>query len=475
MEAKLKEMEYEKNNIEYTLSRRQDEYMQLNETLLKTKEELEQRNKEYDSLVTKLRQQDSELHSFRDTLHATFVHLSELVSAPEESVTTAKTAINQCASILFPNDDSASSLHSLTESLLLARSATQGSQQCADSTQKLSEAQEAHIKQLEAEAETAQTELETLRKKIAVVELEGTDDQIEELEQTNENLRRALRGAKENMEQAMKRQQDLEQEVVRLQNEFVNLQQSSNEVVQQALAASESKVKEMEEKIKASETVLSQKEEEINNLRVSWESSVGQYEQELAVLRARKVAVEQQISVSERFLEDQTRLHREELAKVQAALQSAQEENQDLKCQVLEREAELESAQLNGEEIHEQLQTTVASLKEQLRVMQQRLTSQQSSVTSSKKKESELEKTMADRLNASIREMEEKDREIIRQQQKSYEEELRRVRDQMSSLTHQLEEERKGNKKMRETVTQLNELFESQDRQIEILKSDVRD
>ena len=231
----------------------------------------------------------------------------------------------------------------------------------------------------------------------------------------------------------------------------------------------------MEEKIKASETVLSQKEEEINNLRVSWESSVGQYEQELAVLRARKVAVEQQISVSERFLEDQTRLHREELAKVQAALQSAQEENQDLKCQVLEREAELESAQLNGEEIHEQLQTTVASLKEQLRVMQQRLTSQQSSVTSAKKKESELEKTMADRLNASIREMEEKDREIIRQQQKSYEEELRRVRDQMSSLTHQLEEERKGNKKMRETVTQLNELFESQDRQIEILKSDVRD
>ena len=80
---------------------------------------------------------------------------------------------------------------------------------------------------------------------------------------------------------------------------------------------------------------------------------------------------------------------------------------------------------------------------------------------------------MTERLNASIREMEEKDREIIRQQQKTYEEELKRVRDQMSSLTHQLEEERKGNKKMRETVTQLNELFESQDRQIEILKSDV--
>ena len=47
------------------------------------------------------------------------------------------------------------------------------------------------------------------------------------------------------------------------------------------------------------------------------------------------------------------------------------------------------------------------------------------------------------------------------------------MREQISVLTHQLEEERKSNKKMRETVTQLNEIFESQDRQIEILRSDV--
>lgn len=54
MESKLKEMEYEKNNIEYTLSRRQDEYMQLNETLLKTKEELEQQTKDYESVVIQI-------------------------------------------------------------------------------------------------------------------------------------------------------------------------------------------------------------------------------------------------------------------------------------------------------------------------------------------------------------------------------------------------------------------------------------
>lgn len=47
------------------------------------------------------------------------------------------------------------------------------------------------------------------------------------------------------------------------------------------------------------------------------------------------------------------------------------------------------------------------------------------------------------------------------------------MREQISTLIHQLEEERKSNRKMRETVAQLNEIFESQDRQIEILRSDV--
>lgn len=50
---------------------------------------------------------------------------------------------------------------------------------------------------------------------------------------------------------------------------------------------------------------------------------------------------------------------------------------------------------------------------------------------------------------------------------------MKRIRDQVQGLTHQLEEERKNTKKMRETVAQLNEIFESQDRQIEILRSDV--
>ena len=42
----------------------------------------------------------------------------------------------------------------------------------------------------------------------------------------------------------------------------------------------------------------------------------------------------------------------------------------------------------------------------------------------SKKRELELESEMREKLAASIQEMEEKDKEIIRQQQKGYEEEV---------------------------------------------------
>ena len=128
--------------------------------------------------------------------------------------------------------------------------------------------------------------------------------------------------------------------------------------------------------------------------------------------------------MSEKFLEDHNRLHREEIDKLQKSLQAAQEEVQELRCQVLEREAELEAYQQSGEETKEQLAGQVASLTEQLRAMQGKLSNQQSSVLSVKKREAELEKEMKTRLENSIAEMEQKDKEIIRQQQKGYEEEV---------------------------------------------------
>ena len=371
-------MEAEKEKIASTLSRRQDEYMELSESLNQMKEEVASKTKEIDSLVNKSRSQEAELATLQDTLKATCIHLSELLSVPTESIDASKQSIAAAGVRLFGSDSSGvSALNTLVTRLLQARSSAQGAQDCVSSTRELSAAQSSHIVQLESEAKERSAELEKLRARVKELEASPADD--DSLREANETLRRALRGAKENMERSLQQRDAHEAQLAALQRELVALQQNSSEVVAQALAAGEDKA----------------------------------------------------------------------------------------------REAELESAQTNGEEANEQLQTTVVSLREQLRAMQAKMSSQQSSVTSARKKESELEKKMQEKLSSSIREMEEKDKEIIRQQQKSYEEELGHMREQVSSLTHELEEERKGMRKMRETVAQLNELFESQDRQIELLKSDV--
>ena len=294
--------------------------------------------------------------------------------------------------------------------------------------QELTEKQESYIKQMEASLENNKSQIESLEHRLASVNASHSDDdendQLAELEEANASLRTALRNAKERMEAQLKKQQETETQLMQAQEQLVAVQENSNEMVQQALAAAKKQKEECDEQMGAMTTQLDKKEEEVETLKASWEKAVGQYEQELAVLRSRKMAVEQQMSVSEKFLHEQNVAHRDELTKLQASLEAAEAEAQELRCQLLEKEAECESNQQAGEETTEQLKGQIASLTEQLRAMQTKLSSQQSSVVVSKKRELELESEMREKLAASIQEMEEKDKEIIRQQQKGYEEEV---------------------------------------------------
>ena len=429
LNEKLKEMEVEKNNLEYTLSRRQDDYIALNESLLSVKSELEEKRKEFDELSTSYQKLQSESSSLRNQVDNLFLQLTTFLSSPDDQLTEKREQITQTVQSLSSADSKESPVPSFVDRVLLLRDSEMNSRATLASHQELLSSQEAHIRQLEEESEGYKTKIDKLRNQIHSLENatengEELDSQIEELEETNESLRQALRGAKTNMEQQIMKQHETENQLVKLQSELVKLQETSNEMIQQTLAASEAKTSELSQRVARAEDLLAKKEEELETLQATWEKNMGQYEQELAVLRARKVAVEQQVTVSEKFLEDHNRLHREEIDKLQKSLQAAQEEVQELRCQVLEREAELEAYQQSGEETKEQLAGQVASLTEQLRAMQGKLSNQQSSVLSVKKREAELEKEMKTRLENSIAEMEQKDREIIRQQQKGYEEEV---------------------------------------------------
>lgn len=427
-------MEIEKNNAEYTLSRRQDEFITLTNSTQTLKNDFEAKEKEFAALTDENRQLKVDLTSLQDHATNTFLSLSDLVTSDVSKYEEKKSQLLDAAATLFEKSESdvkesnLSTIRTLLDQVQIIKQSAASAQETVKKHQELTEKQESYIKQMEASLENNKSQIESLEHRLASVNASHSDDdendQLAELEEANASLRTALRNAKERMEAQLKKQQETETQLMQTQEQLVAVQENSNEMVQQALAAAKKQKEECDEQMGAMTTQLDKKEEEVETLKASWEKAVGQYEQELAVLRSRKMAVEQQMSVSEKFLHEQNVAHRDELTKLQASLEAAEAEAQELRCQLLEKEAECESNQQAGEETTEQLKGQIASLTEQLRAMQTKLSSQQSSVVVSKKRELELESEMREKLAASIQEMEEKDKLIIRQQQKGYEEEV---------------------------------------------------
>lgn len=427
-------MEIEKNNAEYTLSRRQDEFITLTNSMQTLKNDFEAKEKEFAALTDENRQLKVDLTSLQDHATNTFLSLSDLVTSDVSKYEEKKSQLLDAAATLFEKSESdvkesnLSTIRTLLDQVQIIKQSAASAQETVKKHQELTEKQESYIKQMEASLENNKSQIESLEHRLASVNASHSDDdendQLAELEEANASLRTALRNAKERMEAQLKKQQETETQLMQTQEQLVAVQENSNEMVQQALAAAKKQKEECDDQMGAMTTQLDKKEEEVETLKASWEKAVGQYEQELAVLRSRKMAVEQQMSVSEKFLHEQNVAHRDELTKLQASLEAAEAEAQELRCQLLEKEAECESNQQAGEETTEQLKGQIASLTEQLRAMQTKLSSQQSSVVVSKKRELELESEMREKLAASIQEMEEKDKLIIRQQQKGYEEEV---------------------------------------------------
>ena len=434
MEA-MKQLEVEKNNLDLSLSRRQDDYMSLNEQYIQLKSSNEEKEKEFIELNNTCHRLQSENDYLHNHLTHCITSLTDFLHNENEESKAQSDEVTESLSSLLKEDETYNvSVNQFMNSIVLLKQAAHSSDTSLKSNQELIEKQEGLLKQLQEEIDSLKIENEKAQRRIAVLEsssnqAEGIEEELEELEEANENLRTALRNAKENMEEQLKREASLESQLMALQQEIVSIQETSNEMVQQAFSSSEAKEQELKKRAEDAEKLAMRREEELEELKSSWEHSVEQYEQELSVLRARKVAVEQKVTISEKCIDDHTKLYQTELQKRETELEEARQEIQELKCQVLERETELESTQQTSEEMNEQLQNQILSLTEQVRAMQTKLSSQQTSLMDSKKKEIELENQMKIKLASSVKEIEEKDKEIIRQQQKNYEEEVRYMKE----------------------------------------------
>ena len=433
----LKEMEIEKSNAEYALSRRQDEIITLNASLQSLKSEGDEREAQYKATFDENRQLKATLLSLQDHVSHSFVNLSDLVTSDISLFEEKKTHLLDAASALFEKCEedvrstNISTITLLVDQIQKIKQSASSAQETVRKHQELAAKQESYIKEMESSLESNKSQIASLQEELSAEHAgtmeDGSDNEIAELEEANANLRTALRNAKERMEAQQKKQHEIEVQLLQLQEQMVSVQENGNELVQQTLQSAKRQRDDLERRLAEAEAEVEKKDAEADAASAAWERASAQYEQELVVLRSRKQAAEQQMSVSEKFLQEQNTAHRDELGKLQDALAAAEEEAKELKRQALEKEAEAEAARAASEEAAEQLRGQVGSLTEQLRAMQTKLSSQQSTVMVSKKREAELEKEMAAKLGASIREMEEKDREIIRKQQKGYEEEVMAV------------------------------------------------
>ena len=277
----LKEMEIEKNNAEYTLSRRQDEFITLTNSMQTLKNDFEAKEKEFAALADENRQLKVDLTSLQDHATNTFLSLSDLVTSDVSKYEEKKSQLLDAAATLFEKSESdvkesnLSTIRTLLDQVQIIKQSAASAQETVKKHQELTEKQESYIKQMEASLENNKSQIESLEHRLASVNASHSDDdesdQLAELEEANASLRTALRNAKERMEAQLKKQQETETQLMQTQEQLVAVQENSNEMVQQALAAAKKQKEECDDQMGAMTTQLDKKEEEVVTLKASWE------------------------------------------------------------------------------------------------------------------------------------------------------------------------------------------------------------
>ena len=159
-------------------------------------------------------------------------------------------------------------------------------------------------------------------------------------------------------------------------------------------------------------------------LHVLLEQTTKQYDQELTVLRERKYAVEQQVTVSERFLDSSNRAHREELSKLTVSLQEAQKECDALRIQIMEKESELRTALDNYESLRVQATEQMKEVTHQMVEMKARMKEEKEKVDREKESLQLSEHNMNSVIAEKVSAAEQKQKESAREQQRQFEEEV---------------------------------------------------
>ena len=162
-------------------------------------------------------------------------------------------------------------------------------------------------------------------------------------------------------------------------------------------------------------------------LHVLLEQTTKQYDQELTVLRERKYAVEQQVTVSEKFLDNTNRAHREELSKLTISLQEAQKEIESLHIQLMEKDAEVRGAVENYDSLRTQAADQIKELTQQIGEMKTKMREEKEQYEREKESIQRSEQNLDAIIAEKVTIAEQKGKESAREQQRLFEEEVEMI------------------------------------------------
>lgn len=443
--AELKKVEFEKRDLDFNLSRRIADFKAQSEINEQIKAQLSQVQAELETSKEHEHSMEVQLSASRNCIMSLFVNMSQYLDVTCEKEDEIKPALYNTVQQLFPKNvaevenpktEIEMVVLSTVDKVSLLKSRFNSQQEELKVKTDLLAAQDKQVADLMTLSESDKSTITRLRESLAQVqssiqtnpsllnESSEHDVHMTELEQANESLHKALQSMRASVEQQQKRVEESESQLVKMQAELVSVQRSSSEMVQQMFTANEAKIKQMEEDKAKLQAIAEEASTEVTSLRLTLEQATKEYEHELTVLREKRYAVEEQMSLSEKFLDSTTRAHREELTKLTIAHQEAQKETQELRMQLVEKEEELRNCTENLEALRKQSREQVKTLTSQLRASEQKLVEEMARVEqerhSLKESEDNIDSLVADRVSA----VEQKEREASRMQQRQYEEEV---------------------------------------------------
>ncbi|CBK19988.2 uncharacterized protein [Blastocystis hominis] len=427
--ADIQKIEFEKRDLEYNLDKRNTDYKSMCQEHEQLQSEYNKTQKQLEESTARVSELEAIISAARNQITSLFISISQYLDVNSEREDEIKPLLYAAIRQIFPSslsqsaessldssiDDAAeapneSSTESSTNevelmllstvdkiSLLKSRyhaiqqeiaiksdSLASQSQQIADLLA-VSDQDRATIAKLRLALEKAQSSTPS---SVAAAQTDR-DSQLSELEKTNSALRAALQSMKASVEQQQRQVNESEARMVQMQNELV--EESASEAAA---------------------------------LHVLLEQTTKQYDQELTVLRERKYAVEQQVTVSERFLDSSNRAHREELSKLTVSLQEAQKECDALRIQIMEKESELRTAVDNYESLRVQATEQMKEVTHQMMEMKARMKEEKEKFDREKESLQLSEHNMHSVIAEKVSAAEQKQKESAREQQRQFEEEV---------------------------------------------------